>query len=67
MKVVTFGEVMLRLAPEEFMRVRQVIPGRLEATFGGGELNVAVSVAFQGGCSAYLTASPDNPITVKFL
>ena len=63
MKVVTFGEVMLRLAPEEFMRVRQVIPGRLEATFGGGELNVAVSVAFQGGCSAYLTASPDNPLT----
>jgi len=63
MQVVTFGEVMLRLAPEEFMRLRQVLPGRLEATFGGGELNVAVSVAFQGGRSAYLTASPDNPIT----
>ncbi len=63
MRVVTFGEVMLRLAPEEFLRVRQVIPGRLEATFGGGELNVAISVAFQGGSSAFLTASPDNPIT----
>ena len=63
MKLVTFGEVMLRLAPEEFMRLRQVVPGRLESTFGGGELNVAVSVAFQGGESAFMTASPDNPIT----
>lgn len=63
MRVVTFGEVMLRLAPEDFLRVRQVIPGRLEATFGGGELNVAVSIAFQGGKAAYLTAVPDNPIT----
>jgi 2-dehydro-3-deoxygluconokinase len=63
MRVVTFGEVMLRLAPVEFMRLRQVIPGRLESTFGGGELNVAVSIAFQGGESAFLTASPDNAIT----
>jgi len=63
MRVVTFGEVMLRLAPEEFLRIRQVIPGRLEATFGGGELNVAVSVAFQGGESAFLTALPDSVLT----
>lgn len=63
MRVVTFGEVMLRLAPADFLRLRQVIPGSLDATFGGGELNVAVSIAFQGGQSAFLTASPDNPIT----
>lgn len=63
MRVVTFGEVMLRLAPEDFLRLRQVLPGRLDATFGGGELNTAVSVAFQGGESAFLTPSPDNPIT----
>lgn len=63
MRIVTFGEVMLRLAPENNLRLRQVIPGRLEATFGGGELNVAVSIAYQGGESAFLTASPDNPIT----
>jgi 2-dehydro-3-deoxygluconokinase len=62
-RVVTFGEVMLRLAPEEFLRLRQVLPGRLESTFGGGELNVAVSVAFQGGQAAFLTATPDNAIT----
>jgi len=54
---------MLRLAPEEFLRIRQVLPGRLDATFGGGELNVAVSVALQGGRSAFLTASPDNVLT----
>ncbi|MFQ5734725.1 MAG: PfkB family carbohydrate kinase [Planctomycetaceae bacterium] len=63
MRVVTFGEVMIRLAPEEFLRVRQVVPGRLEATFGGGELNVAVSVAQQGGDAAFLTALPDNVLT----
>ena len=63
MRLVTFGEVMLRLAPAEFLRVRQVIPGSLDATFGGGELNVAVSVAYQGGEVAYMTALPDNAIT----
>lgn len=63
MRVVTFGEVMLRLAPQEFLRLRQVIPGRLDATFGGGELNVAVTVAQQGGESRFLTALPDNLLT----
>ena len=63
LRLVTFGEVMLRLCPEEFLRLSQVIPGRLEATFGGGELNVAVSVALQGGDASYLTALPDNAIT----
>ena len=63
MRVVTFGEVMIRLAPEELLRVRQVLPGRFEATFGGGELNVAVSIAHQGGQSAYLSSLPDNPLT----
>lgn len=63
MRVVTFGEVMIRLAPPEFLRVAQVIPGPLETTFGGGELNVAVSIARQGGESAFMTASPDNVLT----
>ena len=62
-RVVTFGEVMLRLAPRGFARLRQVIPGGLDATFGGGELNVAVSIAMQGGRSAFLTALPDNVLT----
>src|SRR6516162_4531812 len=66
MRVVTFGEVMLRLAPEEFLRVAQVLPGRVEGTFGGGEVNVAVSVAQQGGQAAFATALPDNAITDAF-
>ncbi len=67
MRLVTFGEVMLRLAPQEFYRLRQTMPGTLDATFGGGELNVAVSVAVQGGKSAFLTVLPDNPITDAFV
>ena len=63
MRVVTFGEVMLRLAPQNSLRVRQSIPGTLESTFGGGELNVAVSIALQGGNSTFVTACPDNLIT----
>jgi 2-dehydro-3-deoxygluconokinase len=66
MRLVTFGEVMLRLAPEDFLRVAQVLPGRLEATFGGGEVNVAVSVAQQGGEAAFATALPENAITDAF-
>lgn len=43
MRVVTFGEIMLRLAPENYLRFVQA--DRLEATFGGAEANVAVSLA----------------------
>ena len=66
MRLVTFGEVMLRLAPEEFLRLAQVLPGRLEATFGGGEVNVAVSVAQQGGQAAFATVLPENVLTDAF-
>ncbi len=67
MRVVTFGEVMLRLAPPGFLRLGQVLPGTLDATFGGAEVNVAVSVAMQGGNAAYCTVLPDNPVTDAFL
>lgn len=66
MRVVTFGEVMIRMAPPETLRLAQVLPGNLEATFGGGEVNVAVSVVYQGGEAAFLTALPDNPLTDCF-
>lgn len=66
MRVVTLGEVMIRLCPEEFLRLTQVIPGRLEATFGGGEVNVAVSIAQQGGEAAFATMLPDNVLTDAF-
>ena len=61
-----FGEVMLRLAPQGKKRFSQVIPGTLEATFGGGEANVCASIAMLGGRSRYLTALPDNPVSRSF-
>ena len=42
-KVVTFGEIMLRLATPDYLRFNQ--SNQLTATFGGGEANVAVSLA----------------------
>ena len=60
MKFLTFGEIMLRLrAPghERFFR-----SNRMEATFGGGEANVAVSLANYGEDAAYLTVLPENAL-----
>lgn len=58
-----FGEIMLRLCPQGRKRFAQALPGELDATFGGGEANVCVSIAQLGGASRYLTALPSNPIT----
>ena len=60
-KVVTFGEIMLRLKSPGLERFFQ--SPSLEATFGGGEANVAVSLANFGMDAAFLTALPDNDIT----
>jgi 2-dehydro-3-deoxygluconokinase len=59
-KVITFGEIMLRLKSEGFYRLFQT--PLLEATFGGGEANVAVSLAKFGMDAAYVTALPKNDI-----
>jgi 2-dehydro-3-deoxygluconokinase len=59
-KVVTFGEIMLRLSPPGFERFLQS-PGFV-ATFGGGEANVAVSLAQFGLESVYVTALPKHAI-----
>lgn len=56
--VVTFGEVMLRLAPPGFERFLQT--PQFVATFGGGEANVAVAVAGFGRPAAYVTVLPPN-------
>jgi len=61
-----FGEVMLRLAPQEHLRLLQVLPGELKATFGGGEANVCASLAIFGEKSRYITALPENSITDAF-
>ena len=59
-KFVCFGEVMLRLKPPGLERFFQ--SPLLEATFGGGEANVAVSLANYGLDSEYITVLPDNAI-----
>jgi 2-dehydro-3-deoxygluconokinase len=59
--IVTFGEIMLRLAPPGFERFLQ--SPQFVATFGGGEANVAVALASFGLPAAYVTVLPDkNPI-----
>ena len=59
-KCVTFGEIMLRLSPPGFERFFQ--SPVLQATFGGGEANVAVSLAHFGFESHYVTRVPAGPI-----
>lgn len=59
-RVVTFGEIMLRLAPEGYYRFVQA--DRMGATFGGGEANVAVSLANYGFDAAFVTRLPGHEI-----
>ena len=59
-KYVTFGEIMLRLKSPGFERFFQ--SPVLEATFGGGEANVAISLANYGQDVAYVTVLPNNDI-----
>lgn len=60
MKVITFGEIMLRLAPHGYYRFTQAQD--FEATFGGGEANVAVSLANFGVDAAFVTKLPAHDI-----
>ena len=60
MKFLTFGEIMLRLKAPHQERFFQ--SPMLEATFGGGEANVAVSLANYGQDVAFLTLLPKNAI-----
>lgn len=59
-KVVTFGEIMLRLAPEGYYRFVQA--DKYGATFGGGEANVAVSLSNYGYDAAFVTKLPKHDI-----
>jgi len=59
-KVVTFGEIMLRLATPGYLRFIQA--DHFEAIYGGGESNVAVSLANYGIPTEYVTRLPDNDI-----
>lgn len=59
-KVVCFGEIMLRLAPPGYERFVQA--KSFDVVYGGGEANVAVSLANYGVDAAFVTKLPDNPI-----
>ena len=59
-RVVTFGELMLRLAPMGYYRFFQ--NDQMQATFGGGEANVAVSLANYGLDSVFVTKLPTHAI-----
>ena len=59
-KVVTFGELMLRLAPENYLRFVQ--SEKYEATFGGAEANVSVSLANYGLDAAFVSKLPTHEI-----
>ena len=59
-QVVTFGEIMLRLSPPGFLRFSQT--NAFDLVYGGGESNVAVSLANYGVASSFVSRLPNNDI-----
>lgn len=59
-KIITFGEIMLRLSTPGYLRFSQA--KQFDATFGGGEANVAVSLANYGMDAKFVTRLPENDI-----
>lgn len=60
MKVVTLGEIMMRLMPEDYLRISQA--NTFEVTYAGGEANVAVSLANYGIDADFITKIPNNEV-----
>jgi len=59
-KVITFGEVMMRLSPPGYEKFSQA--SSFELVYGGGEANVAISCAYLGMKAAHVTRFPNNAI-----
>ena len=59
-KVITFGEVMMRLSPPGYEKFSQT--SSFELVYGGGEANVAISCAYLGMKAAHVTRFPDNAL-----
>lgn len=59
-KIVTFGEIMLRLTPPDNLRITQ--SRDFQANYGGSEANVAISIANYGGEVDYVTCLPENAL-----
>ncbi|MDD7739655.1 MAG: sugar kinase [Fusicatenibacter sp.] len=65
MRVLTFGELLLRLKTPEYLRILQ--SDNFEASYGGAESNVAVSLAMLRDEVSFLTKIPDNPVGLAAL
>ncbi len=63
MKVVTFGEIMVRLGAPDYLKLIQA--NRFDVSYAGAEANVAVSLANYGLEIDYITCLPDNPIAER--
>ena len=63
MKVVTFGEIMVRLGAPDYLKLIQA--NRFDVSYAGAEANVAVSLANYGLKTDYITCLPDNPIAER--
>ena len=63
MKVVTFGEIMVRFGAPDYLRLIQA--DRLDVSYAGAEANVAVSLANYGIDTDYITCLPENPIAER--
>lgn len=64
-KIVTFGEIMLRLTPPDYLRFNQT--NLFRASYGGSEANVAVSLANYGLQSEFVTRLPDNRVADAYI
>lgn len=63
MKVVTFGEIMVRLGAPNYLKLIQ--SNKLDVSYAGAEANVAVSLAHYGIETDYVTCLPNNPIAER--
>ena len=59
-KVLTFGEIMMRLSPRDHLRLEQA--SEFEVRYGGAEANTALSLSYQGDDAAYVSVVPANRI-----
>ena len=56
--VLCFGEIMMRLSPKDHLRLEQAT--EFDVRYGGAEANTALSLAYQGDASAYVSVVPPN-------
>lgn len=61
-RIITFGEIMGRLATPGHQRFQQAMPGELKVTFAGAEASIAASIAYLGGDAAFVTALPKHAL-----